>query len=116
MAITIDLSGQTAWVTGGASGIGAGVVQVLAAAGARVVSLDRTHVPSLEDGPVVHVPLDVKDTASVDATASSLIDRGFAPDILVNNAGIARDAVVWKLGDSEWSDVLDVNLGGTFRM
>ncbi|OFW07074.1 MAG: hypothetical protein A3H96_13725 [Acidobacteria bacterium RIFCSPLOWO2_02_FULL_67_36] len=116
MAIAIDLSGQTAWVTGGASGIGAGVVQTLVAAGARVVSLDRSHVPSADDGSVIRVPLDVRDSASVDATAASLIERGFAPDILVNNAGIARDAVVWKLSDADWSDVLDVNLGGTFRM
>src|SRR6185436_7930849 len=36
--------------------------------------------------------------------------------ILVNNAGIAKDAVVWRMTDSDWSDVIDVNLGGTFRM
>jgi len=62
MAIAIDLSGQTAWVTGGASGIGAGVVQTLVAAGARVVSLDRSHVPSADDGSVIRVPLDVRDS------------------------------------------------------
>ena len=69
MAIAIDLSGQTAWVTGGASGIGAGVVQTLVAAGARVVSLDRSHVPSADDGSVIRVPLDVRDSASVDAAS-----------------------------------------------
>lgn len=116
MSVTIDLAGQVAWVTGGASGIGAAIVQALAAAGARVVSLDRAHVPSLEEGQVIPVPLDIRDTASIDATSGSLIDRGLAPDILVNNAGIASDAVVWKLSDSDWADVIDVNLGGTFRM
>lgn len=116
MAISIDLSGQTAWVTGGASGIGAGIVQVLAAAGARVVSLDVNHLPTHDAEPIVRVPLDVRDGVSVDATAASLIDRGFPPDILVNNAGIARDSVVWKMSDEDWDDVLEVNLSGAFRM
>ncbi|HEX6972983.1 MAG TPA: SDR family NAD(P)-dependent oxidoreductase [Vicinamibacterales bacterium] len=116
MAITIDLAGQTAWVTGGASGIGAAIVQVLAAAGARVISLDLAHLPSAEDGAVVRIPLDITHADSVDATAASLIERGLAPDILVNNAGIARDAVVWKMSDDDWAGVLDVNLSGTFRM
>jgi acetoacetyl-CoA reductase/3-oxoacyl-[acyl-carrier protein] reductase len=116
MSISIDLSGQTAWVTGGASGIGAGIVQVLAAAGARVVSLDRAHLPSGDEGAVVKVPLDITHADSVDATAASLIERGLAPDILVNNAGIARDSVVWKMSDEDWAGVLDVNLTGAFRM
>jgi acetoacetyl-CoA reductase/3-oxoacyl-[acyl-carrier protein] reductase len=116
MAISIDLSGRIAWVTGGASGIGAGIVQTLAAAGARVVSLDRSHVPTGDGEPVVRIPLDITHADSVDATAASLIERGLAPDILVNNAGIARDAVVWKMSDDEWSSVLDVNLTGAFRM
>lgn len=116
MPISIDLSGQTAWVTGGASGIGAGIVQVLATAGARVVSLDRAHLPTGDGETILRVPLDISDAGSVDAVAASLIDRGLAPDILVNNAGIARDAVVWKMSDDEWADVLDVNLSGAFRM
>ena len=116
MAISIDLSGQTAWVTGGASGVGAGIVRVLAAAGARVVSLDRVNLPTAYDEPVVRVPLDIRDGASVDAATVSLIDHGLTPDILVNNAGIARDSVVWKMSDEAWVDVLDVNLSGAFRM
>ena len=116
MSISIDLTGQTAWVTGGASGIGAGIVKVLAAAGARVVSLDRNHLPTGDGEPVVRVPLDVRDSASIDAAAASLIGRDLAPDILVNNAGIARDSVVWKMSDEDWADVLEVNLSGAFRM
>jgi 3-oxoacyl-[acyl-carrier protein] reductase len=116
MSVAIDLDGRTAWVTGGASGIGAAIVDTLAAAGARVVSLDRAHARAIDDAAVVRLPLDIRDTASIDATAASLVERGLAPDILVNNAGITRDGVVWKLTDAEWFDVLDVNLGGAFRM
>ena len=103
-------------MTGGASGIGAGIVKVLAAAGARVVSLDRNHLPTGDEEPVIRVPLDVRDIASIDAAAASLIGRDLAPDILINNAGIARDSVVWKMSDDDWQDVLEVNLSGAFRM
>jgi NAD(P)-dependent dehydrogenase (short-subunit alcohol dehydrogenase family) len=117
MSIPIDLSSRTAWVTGGASGIGEAIVWELARAGARMVSLDRSYSdPVFDDQCVSRVPLDVRDPVAVGAAVEMLSARGFEPDILVNNAGIARDAVVWKLTDDQWQDVLDVNLTGAFRM
>jgi 3-oxoacyl-[acyl-carrier protein] reductase len=114
MPYSVDLGGQTAWVTGGASGIGAAIVDTLGQAGARVVSLDRASAPAAAT--VVPVVLDVTDGAAVKRAAADLERRGLAPDILVNNAGITRDGVVWKLSDEEWADVIDVNLTGAFRM
>lgn len=118
MAVTLDLSGHIAWVTGGASGIGAAIVDALHQAGARVVSLDRSHVSHTrtERGGEQHVPLDVTDTVAVDSVVSRLVDDDGPPDILVNNAGITRDAVIWRMGDEDWANVLDVNLTGAFRM
>jgi NAD(P)-dependent dehydrogenase (short-subunit alcohol dehydrogenase family) len=118
MALTVDFSDRTAWVTGGASGIGAAIVDMLHAAGARVVSLDRSHatITRVGHGREVQVPLDVTDTASVDAVVATLVEEQGAPDVLVNNAGITRDGVVWKLRDEDWGAVLDVNLTGAFRM
>ena len=115
MSISIDLRERVAWVTGGASGIGACIVDTLAAAGAQVVSLDVAHHEAT-DGPIAHEPLDIRDAASVASRCAALITRGRAPDILVNNAGIARDSVVWKMTDEQWEDVLAVNLTGAFRM
>lgn len=115
MSISIDLRERVAWVTGGASGIGACIVDTLAAAGARVVSLDVAHHEAA-DGPIAHEPLDIRDAASVASRCAALITHGRAPDILVNNAGIARDSVVWKMTDEQWEDVLAVNLTGAFRM
>jgi NAD(P)-dependent dehydrogenase (short-subunit alcohol dehydrogenase family) len=118
MSLAIDLSGRTAWVTGGASGIGAAVVDTLRRAGALVVSLDRSHaaMTRVEHGLEVQVPLDVGDSDAVRAAATELEAGGLVPAILVNAAGITRDAVVWKLGDEDWDAVVNVNLSGAFRL
>lgn len=117
MSVVIDLSDQVAWVTGGASGIGRAIVATLSDAGARVVSLDVKHGDhALPSDRVISEALDVRDSAAVDVMTASLEGRGLAPDALVNCAGITRDNVVWKLTDEDWQDVLDVNLGGAFRM
>jgi len=114
--IVIRLTGRTAWITGAASGIGAAAVALLRRAGARVAALDAAFEDGAEDDGVRRVRLDVRRTEDVTRCAAELGASGWAPDILVNNAGIARDGMVWKLSDSDWADVLDVNLGGAFRM
>ncbi len=118
MAVTIDLAGRNAWVTGAASGIGAAIADALHEAGARVVSLDRSHAAEtrVEHGREVQVPLDITDTAAVEAAVARLVEKSGPPDILVNNAGVTRDGVVWKLRDDDWQTVIDTNLGGAFRM
>jgi len=110
MAVTIDLSGHTAWVTGGASGIGRATSRLLAEAGARVLALDLREGPS-EEG-IDNRALDVRDVAA----AAQLVREHDAPDILVNAAGITRDGVVWRLADEAWDAVIDVNLTGAFRL
>jgi NAD(P)-dependent dehydrogenase (short-subunit alcohol dehydrogenase family) len=86
----------------------------LAVAGARVIALDLQRA----DHTSIHrsYALDVRDSAAVDALVKQLEREQLSPDILVNVAGITRDGVVWKLGDREWDDVIDVNLSGAFRM
>ena len=118
MSVTIDLGGRVAWVTGGASGIGAAISRTFVAAGARVVSLDLAHATpgGGDDGPLVRVALDVRDSDAVNTAAAALLERGLVPDVLVNGAGIVRDSVVWKMSDEQWQDVIDVNLSGAFRM
>ena len=114
MAVSIDLSGRVAFVTGGASGIGRATVLQLARAGARVVSLDREHEAAVAG--VRQCRLDVRDAAAIERTIALLEAEDIPPDILVNAAGITSDGVVWKLSDSAWNDVIDVNLSGAFRM
>jgi len=117
MPHVIDLSGSVAWVTGGAAGIGRAIVEALAAAGSRVVSLDVADGGGGGDGDrILPRALDVRDARAVEAAAAALAAEGLEPDILVNDAGITRDGVVWKLTDEDWGAVLDVNLSGAFRM
>jgi acetoacetyl-CoA reductase/3-oxoacyl-[acyl-carrier protein] reductase len=118
MSVSIDLVDRLAWVTGGASGIGAAVVDLLHQAGASVVSFDRSHaaVTRVERGREIRVPLDIADRQALDATVLELGAEHGKPDILVNNAGITRDSVVWKMSDEDWDTVLEVNLTGAFRM
>lgn len=115
-SIGFDLTGKTAWVTGGASGIGAATVSLFKEAGARVVALDAAYAADSADGGVWTATLDVRDAARIGAVVERLVALDREPDILVNAAGINRDAVVWKLEDDDWQDVIDVNLTGTFRM
>jgi 3-oxoacyl-[acyl-carrier protein] reductase len=116
MSVSIDLKGSVAWVTGGASGIGLEIVGTLALAGARVVSLDRRHEGEATGDGVLRIALDVTEADAIGRVVADLCVRGLEPDILVNDAGVTRDGVVWRLSDEDWSTVLDVNLGGAFRM
>jgi NAD(P)-dependent dehydrogenase (short-subunit alcohol dehydrogenase family) len=93
-----DLTGKTAVVTGGASGIGAAAVELLRRYGARTVSLD------LADGS------DVTDEAAVQRA----LEKAGGLDILVNNAGRAARKPATELSLEEWNDVVGLNLTATF--
>jgi 3-oxoacyl-[acyl-carrier protein] reductase len=106
------LEGRVAIVTGAGSGIGAATAVRLAAEGARVVCADvdaaaaeRT-AAALEGATAVH--LDVTDRAGWAAVTEGGVD------VVVNNAGITRDRSLLKMSDTEWQEVIDVHLRGTF--
>ncbi|MBV9655714.1 MAG: SDR family oxidoreductase [Acetobacteraceae bacterium] len=103
------LHGRTAFVSGGASGIGAGIAAALGEAGASVIVGDLLP-SSAEAAEMRSVRLDVADAESV-AAAFAGLDR---LDILVNAAGIIRRAAEYDL--DTFRQVLDVNLTGTMRL
>lgn len=88
----VDLSGKTAIVTGGYSGLGRETVRALLLAGARVIvpARDLTRArEALKDLPAVQIePMDLLDPSSIDAFASRFLASGGFLHILVNNAGI----------------------------
>ncbi len=119
----LRLDGRTAFVTGGAQGIGYCAAEALAEAGARVTIADRD-AAALEravtdlgaKGYAVQAEqLDVTDSAAVTAAADAMLAREGRIDILVNNAGIARsETAAEDVADEHWLNVLDVNLNGSF--
>jgi meso-butanediol dehydrogenase / (S,S)-butanediol dehydrogenase / diacetyl reductase len=108
-----ELGGRVALVTGGASGIGRGIVEALAREGADVViaDLDGDHaeaVASEVGGRGAQV--DVTDERSV----ARLVEEAGVIDILVNNAGVSKSVPFVDLDEREWDRVFDVNVKGVF--
>jgi len=117
-----DLTGKVALVTGGNGGIGLGMAQGLARAGARVVVAARDAAKSAAAVEQLRrsgcdafaLSVDVSDEASVQAMLAQAVERTGRLDILVNNAGINIRKPVQGLALEEWRSVLDTNLTSAF--
>ena len=116
----LDLSGQTAIVTGAATGIGEAIARRLAGAGAVIAAVDldvggaRAVAASLDGAFATEA--DVSAVDSVAAVVRDVLQRTGRIDILVNNAGIAgKAAPIWEQTDDDWLRCLAVNLTGVFN-
>ena len=117
----MNLKGKTALVTGSTSGIGLGIAQVLAAAGADVL-LNGFGDPAAalaEVGShgtrVAHHPADLGDVAQLEALFDYAQQHFGAVDILVNNAGIQHVAPVEDFPAERWDSIIAVNLSAVFH-
>ena len=119
-----SLEGRVAIVTGGSRGIGWAVAASLAEDGASVVvsgrDASRVEAASKEldalGAPVLGVAADVAKREDVDRLVGAARERFGRIDILVNNAGITKDALLVRMKDDDWDEVLNVNLRGAFLM
>ncbi|MBI4609920.1 MAG: 3-oxoacyl-[acyl-carrier-protein] reductase [Candidatus Rokubacteria bacterium] len=118
------LEGRVAIVTGASRGIGRAVAACLAQDGASVIvsgrDATRLDVAAKEleacGAPVLAAPGDIARREDVDRIVAQTRDRFGRIDILVNNAGITRDALLVRMKDEDWDEVLNVNLRGAFLM
>jgi 2-dehydro-3-deoxy-D-gluconate 5-dehydrogenase len=120
-----NLIGKVAIVTGGNGGIGLGMAQGLAQAGAKIVVLGRNTAKSQEAAQWIQaqigadtlaVTADVSQEADVDRAVAETLDRFGRIDILFNNAGINIRKPPDELTLPEWHEVMNVNLTSAFLM
>jgi len=107
--MNLDFSGKTAFVTGGANGIGLAVVRALDGSGAKVFVFDREPPEELPPS-AEFVKGDVTDRASMEKA----IERCGPLDVVIANAGIGKTSPLTETTDALWRDTLAVNLTGVF--
>jgi 3-oxoacyl-[acyl-carrier protein] reductase len=120
-----DFKGQTVIVTGGTRGIGRSIAESFLKTGARVIvtyssneaaALKFKQESSQYDENIDVQKCDVAKYKEVENFFEYIYKKYEGFEVLVNNAGIRKDAVLAMMKESEWHDVLEVNLSGVFYM
>jgi len=118
----MKLKGKVAIVTGARKGIGEAVAISLAQEGADLVLVSRS---IKEDDPIAGAArslgrrvmvkqVDVGNKGQVDEMVKETLENFGRVDVLFNNAGISKPAMLWKMTEEAWDDVIRINLSGTF--
>jgi 3-oxoacyl-[acyl-carrier protein] reductase len=110
----LSLDGRAAMVTGACGGIGSAVSTLLLDAGAQVASVDLPGTQSVDGAKSLFC--DVGQPAAVAELFREYRRRFDRLDVLVHCAGITSDAVLWKMDNAAWSEVLRVNLDSAFLL
>ena len=110
----LNLEGKTVVVTGGASGIGAAVVDEFLNQGCNVVVSDLAEKESDNDK-LLYVKCDVTKRSDVKEVVAKTLEKFGTIDILVNNAGITKDGLLMRMKENDFDAVIDVNLKGTWN-
>ena len=120
-----DFKGQTVIITGGTRGIGKAIAESFLKAGATVIVTYSTNEAAMaqfrQDNRQFAEDIDVQ---KLDVTKYEEVQKFFkyidtkysSIEVLVNNAGIRKDSVLAMMKESDWHDVLNVNLTGVFYM
>lgn len=122
MAVTIDLSGKSALITGAAGGLGSACAALLAEAGARVAASDidadrlETEVEGLRSGgaQAFALPADVASPEGNRQLVEDALQCLGRIDVLIACAGIMQTKPLLELTDTDWRRMIDVNLSGAF--
>jgi NAD(P)-dependent dehydrogenase (short-subunit alcohol dehydrogenase family) len=120
------LSGKTAVVTGGSSGIGRAIASTYADHGANVVVGDIRREPRRGGPPTVErireaggearfVEADVTEYADVETLVEVAVEEYGAVDVMVNNAGILQQTRLHETTADQWAELMDINVTGVFH-
>jgi 3-oxoacyl-[acyl-carrier protein] reductase len=116
--------GRVAIITGGSRGIGRAIAELMASRGADLAIADyqvdlaistSTEIAEQTGQKVIAVEVDVSDLEMAQTMAKTVVDEFGKIDILVNNAGITRDDLLMRMKESDWDDVININLKGAWN-
>lgn len=120
MAISFDLSGKTAIVTGCSTGLGQGICLGMAEAGAKVVGVDYVEAPETEKmikdlgGSFLGIKANLLTIDPIQGIVDKAVETFGSVDILVNNAGIIRREDSINFSEKDWDDVMNINIKTVF--
>jgi 2-deoxy-D-gluconate 3-dehydrogenase len=121
--MNLGLEGKVAFVTGSASGIGAGIAECLARAGADVVCHGKDDAAEETTAKVrasgrrsFGIRADLAERASHARAIDAVLGEFGQLDILVNNAGLIRREAAALYSDDDWDTLIEVNLSAVFRL
>jgi gluconate 5-dehydrogenase len=121
MTVAFELTGKTALITGGGSGLGLGIAKGMAAHGAKVILTGRTEerlqraCEEIGDQAFA-APLDVTKLDGIPPYVDEITDRIGAVDILVNNAGVHLKKPAEEITDAEFQTVLSTHVNASFAL
>lgn len=123
MPVSFDLTGRSAVVVGGTTGIGRALALGLADAGADVVATGRRKAMVDDVSAAIEargrrtlrVPADVGDPASLTALRDACLASFGSIDIVVAAAGVTKRAPTLDMTEADWAQIIDINLTGTMR-
>jgi 3-oxoacyl-(acyl-carrier-protein) reductase len=119
--LDLELKNKVVLVTGAARGIGRTIALEFAKEGAKVVVNDiMDGTPVAEEikqmgRETIFLKANVADMREAEQLADKAVEKFGRIDIWINNAGITRDALIHKMTEENWNDVINVNLKGTFN-
>ncbi|MGB5820825.1 MAG: SDR family oxidoreductase [Saonia sp.] len=118
----INLKDKVAYITGGTKGIGYGVAEKLLAAGMKVAISGRTRetvaAAAKQLGPeenVLGIVSDVSKYSDEDSAVQQILKKWGQLDVVLANAGVGHFAPVDELSDTDWHQMINVNLNGVFH-